>query len=133
MSNYTTGGGPDELERGIKCSDEAATNPSTINDKKTWYYRGELYTNVFLDTVLKKKYGTAPFEAINAFKKLYDLNDPKFKDWEDVYKYLFTLGTTVFNTGVDLFQAGNYSQAFQYFYSVKDMMPYLRVRARLEY
>lgn len=121
MSNYNSGGGPDELERGIKCSDEAATNESTINDKKTWFYRGELYTNVFLDTVLKKKYGTASFEAIKAFKKLYDLNDPKFKEWEDVYKYLFPLATNSFNTGVDLFQAGNYAQAFQYFYCIKDI------------
>ena len=121
MSNYNGGGGPDELERGIKCSDEAATNESTINDKKTWFYRGELYTDVFLDTVLKKKYGTAAFEAVRAFKKLYDLNDPKFKDWDEVFKYLFPLGTNLFNTGVDLFQAGNYAQAFQYFYSVKDL------------
>ena len=126
MSNYNTGGGHDELERGIKCSDEAAVNEATMGDKKTWFYRGELYTLVFIDTVLNKKYGSAAFEAVKAFKKLYDMNDPKFKDWEDVYKYLYPLGTDLFNSGVDQYQAHNYAQAYQYFISIKEVNAILR-------
>ncbi len=121
MNTYNTGGGPEDLERGIKCSDEAAANQSTMGKWKTWFYRGEMYTLVFTDTTLKKKYGSAAFEAINAFKKLYEINDPKFKDWNEVEKYMLPLATSAFNEGVDQFQAKNYAQAYQYFYSIKDI------------
>lgn len=121
MNTYNTGGGPEDLERGIKCSDEAAANESTMGKWKTWFYRGEMYTLVFTDTTLKKKYGNAGFEAINAFKKLYEINDPKFKDWNEVEKYMLPLATSAFNEGVDQFQAKNFAQAYQYFYAIKDI------------
>ena len=121
MNTYNSGGGPDDLEHGIKCTDEAAVNDATSAKSKTWFYRGQLYTLISQDKILKPKYGTAPFEAIKAFKKLYDLNDPKFKDWEDVMKYLLPLATNTFNTAVDNYQAKNYAQAFQYFYAIKDI------------
>jgi len=31
------------------------------------------------------------------------------------------LGTNMFNTAVDLYQAKNYANAYQYFYSIKDI------------
>lgn len=121
MNTYNTGGGPEDLERAIKCADEAAVNPSTSEKSKTWFYRGQLYTLIFIDKTLKPKYGNAPVEAVKAFKRLYELKDPKFKDWEDVYKYLFPLATNSFNEAVDLYQAKNFAQAYQYFYSIKDI------------
>ena len=121
LQNYTEGGSSEDLERAIKCTDEAAVNESTAGKWKTWFYRGKLYRTVFQDTVLKKKYGTAGFEAIKAFKKLYDINDPKFKDWDDVYTNLYVLGTLVFNEGVDQYTKRNYAQAYQYFYAIKDL------------
>lgn len=121
MNTYNSGGGPEDLEAGIKCTDEAAVNDATSGKSKTWFYRGQLYTLVLQDKVLGPKYGTAAFEAIKAFKKLYDLNDPKFKDWEDVMRYLMPLGTNTFNAAVDQYQAKNYAQAFQYFYAIKDI------------
>ena len=121
MSTYTEGGGPDDLERAIKCTDEAIANESTMNKSKTWFYRGKFYRTVFQDTVLKKKYGNAPFEAVKAFKKLLDLADPKFKEWEEVNSNLLILGTLMFNEGVEQYQKRNYAQAYQYFYAIKDI------------
>lgn len=121
MNTYNTGGGPSDLEGAIKCSDEAAVHASTMEKSKTWFYRGQLYTLIFIDKTLKSKYGNASAEAVKAFKKLYELKDPKFKDWEDAYKYLFPLATNSFNEAVDLYQAKNYAQAYQYFYSIKDI------------
>jgi len=34
FNTYQNGGGPEDLERGIKCSDEAAANESTIKQKQ---------------------------------------------------------------------------------------------------
>ena len=121
LSTYTEGGSAEDLERAVKCTDEAITNESTMNKSKTWFYRGKFYRTVFQDTVLRKKYGNAPFEATKAFKKLYELADPKFKDWDEVYSNLLVLGTLTFNEGVDQYQKRNYAQAYQYFYAIKDI------------
>jgi len=115
MNTYNSGGGPEDLERGIKCTDEAAVNDATSAKSKTWFYRGQLYTLVAQDKTLSPKYGTAVFEAIKAFKKLYELNDPKFKDWEEVFKYLMPLATNTFKTAVNNYQTKNYAQALQFF------------------
>lgn len=115
------GGGTDDLEKATKCSDEAIANDATSGKSKTWFYRGELYRSLFQDSILKHKYGTSAFEAIKAFKKLYDIADPKFKDWDDVYTNLYVLGTLTFNEGVEQYQKKNYAQAYQFFYAIKDI------------
>jgi tetratricopeptide (TPR) repeat protein len=121
MNTYNSGGGPEDLERGIKCADEAAVHENTAPKSKTWFYRGQLYTLAFIDTVLRERYPAAAFEAIKAFRKLYDIADPKFKEWEEVNKYMFPLATNVFNKAVDLYQDKNFAQAYQYFYAIKDI------------
>lgn len=121
MNTFNSGGGPSDLEAGLKCSDDASVHESTVNKSKTWFYRGQIYTLTFQDKSLKSKYPNAGFEAIKAFKKLYELNDPKFRDWEDVYKYLIPLATQTFNEGVERFQAKDYATAAKLFYAVKDI------------
>lgn len=121
MNTFNNGGGPSDLEAGLKCSDDASVHESTVNKSKTWFYRGQIYTLTFQDKSLKSKYPNAAFEAIKAFKKLYELNDPKFRDWDDVYKYLIPLATQTFNEGVERFQAKDYASAAKLFYSVKDI------------
>lgn len=121
MNTFQNGGGPSDLEAGLKCSDDASVHEVTSVKSKTWFYRGQIYTLAFQDKSLKSKYPNAPFEAINAFKKLYELKDPKFRDWEDVYKYLIPLGTSTFNEGVEKFQAKDYAGAAKLFYAIKDV------------
>lgn len=120
MNTYNTGGGPEELEGAIKCADEAAANEVTSLKSKTWLYRGQLFSLISVDKVLKSKYPTAPLEGIKAFKKILDLADPKFRDWEEVYKHLVSLGSNSFNSGIDAFQSKNYADAYTYFYAIKD-------------
>lgn len=121
IQNYNQQAGPEELERAMKCSDEAIVNESTSGKWKTWFYRGQAYTLVFMDKVLKPKYGSSSMEATKAWKKLYEINDPKFKEWEEACKYIMPLATNIFNEGVDLYQQKNYAQAFQFFYGIKDI------------
>jgi tetratricopeptide (TPR) repeat protein len=130
MNTYNTGGGAEDLERAIKCTDEAIVNESTSGKWKTWFYRGELYTLIFLDKNLKTKYASASFEAVKAFKKLNEINDPKFKEWEETMKYLLPLATNTFNEGVDQFQAKNFAQAYQYFYSIKDINAVIEAKGK---
>jgi tetratricopeptide (TPR) repeat protein len=124
------GGGTEDLEKATKCSDEAIANDATSAKSKTWFYRGQLYRTIFQDSVLRNKYGTSAFEAIKAFKKLSDLNDPKFKDWDDAITNLYVLGTLTFNEGVENYQKKNYAQAYQYFYAIKDINATLEARKK---
>ncbi|MCS6935276.1 MAG: hypothetical protein NZM35_09040 [Chitinophagales bacterium] len=133
MNNYNTGGGPSELERGIKCSDEAAVNPATSEKSKTWFYRGQLYSLVFRDTVLNKQYGNAAFEVAKSFKKLLELNDPKFRDWNEVANYLAPVTIGAFNAGYDQYMARNYAGAYKLFASVKDMNLVLKAKNQKTY
>ncbi len=121
LSIYNEGGGPKDLEDAIKCSDEASANDVTAVKGKTWVYRGELYTLIYRNETLKGKYPNAGLEAVKAFKKAYDLNDPKFKDWQDTYTYLSLLSTDMYNGGVEMYNAKNYAMAYQFFYSIKDL------------
>lgn len=121
MNTYNSGGGPSDLEGGIKCSDLAAVNESTVGKWKTWFYRGQLYTLAFQDTVVRAKYPTAGIEAANAFKKLGEINDPKFKEWEDANRYANGLAVNLYNVAADAFQSRNYTLAGQYFYLVKEL------------
>jgi tetratricopeptide (TPR) repeat protein len=124
------GGSSSELESGVKCSDEAIANESTMNLSKTWYYRAKLYRAIATDTILNKKYGTAPMEGIKAFKKLNEINDPKFKEWNDACDQLEALGNVSFNTGVVEYHKKNYAQAAQYFYNIKDINAILSAHKR---
>jgi len=130
MNTYNSGGGAEDLERAIKCTDEAAVHEVTAPKAKTWFYRGQLYSLIFMDKTLKVKYANSGLEAVKAFKKLNEINDPKFKDWEDVAKYMLPLSNAVFNEGVDKFQAKDYANAYQFFYAIKDINATLEARGK---
>ena len=130
LNTYTEGGSSSDLERAVKCTDDAITNEATMNKAKTWWYRAKFYRTIFQDSVLKKKYGTAAFESIKAFKKLQEINDPKFKEWDEAYTNLVVLGTLTFNEGVDQYQKRNYAQAYQYFYGIKDINAVITARGK---
>jgi tetratricopeptide (TPR) repeat protein len=121
INYYNNGEGPENLEKGVATINEAALNESTMNQGKTWWYRAQIYTLIFLDKDLKTKHPESSFEAVASYKKLYELNDAKFKDWEDVFKYLLPIGNNIFNAGVDNFQSKNYADAAKYFYAIKDV------------
>ena len=76
---------------------------------------------MYRNETLKAKYPNAGLEAVKAFKKAFDLNDPKFKDWQDTYTYLSLLSTDMYNGGVEMYNAKNYAQAYLFFYSIKDL------------
>lgn len=130
INTYNTGGGARELERGIKCADEASVHESTANKSKTWFYRGQLFALIAMDKELKPKYANAGLDAAVAFKRLNEINDPKFREWEEVSKYLIPLATTVFNEGVEQYQAKNFASAHKLFYSIKDINGVLTAKGK---
>ncbi len=117
----TQGGDFNELERAIKCSDEAAVHEKTSLLSKTFYYRAQLYTLISTDKTLAPKYPFAAFEASKAFVKLKDMNDPKFRDWSDALKSADAAIRQLYNEAINSYEQKNFAQAEKYFYEVGNL------------
>lgn len=130
LQYYADGGGAEELERGKKCSDEAILNPETQAVSKTWWYRMQLYTNIVTDKVAGPKYPDAVLEAMNCVKKLTEINDPKFKEWEDVARYSQSLSVASYNSALDAYKAADYNTAYKKFNAVWDLNNVLATKGK---
>lgn len=119
---YENGGGPEDLERGKQPIDEAILDPSTMNQGKTWWYRAKLYTLMLQDKTLAPKYADLTDGVVSSFQKLSDLNDPKFKDWEDAGRYMQGLVATLFNGALDAFNANSFAQANKGFMQAAELV-----------
>jgi tetratricopeptide (TPR) repeat protein len=99
-----------------------------MNSTKAWWYRSQVYQFIASEKELHGKYPEAGIEALASFKKMNDLNDPKFKDWEDAVKNLMALSTTIFNDGVDQFQAKKFDLASKSFGLIPDINSIIEAR-----
>jgi hypothetical protein len=115
IESYKKGDGISNLEAALPYINEAIANEQTMNSTKAWWYRSQVYQFIASEKELHAKYPEAGVEAFTSFKKMNDLNDPKFKDWEDAVKNLTALSTTIFNDGVDQFQAKKFDLAAKNF------------------
>ncbi len=121
LESYKRGDGEQNLESALPYINEAIENESTMNNTKAWWYRSQVYQFISTEKNLKDKYPNASEEALRSFKKMLDLNNPKFKDWDDATKNLQALATTVFNNGVEQFGTKEYARAAKNFASVEDI------------
>ena len=91
LESYKKGDGVSNLESALPYINEAVVNEQTMNSTKAWWYRSQVYQFIASEKELHGKYPEAGVEALASFKKMNDLNDPKFKDWEDAVKNLTTV------------------------------------------
>lgn len=121
-----TRGDAKNLEEAAKNIDIAVNDPSTANSSKAWWYRAKIYQTIGTEPVLAAKFPAASLEAVKSYQKLRDLNDPKFKDWSDVYNYLIVVGNNVFNDGVNAYTKKDYHNAYLFFSAVSDVQEVLK-------
>ena len=125
-----TKGDAKNLIEAAKNIDIAITDPSTSGSSKTWWYRAKIYQTIETEKSLADKYPTASLEALKSYQKLKDLNDPKFKDWSDVYNYLQVLANNIFNDGVTAYQKKDYHNAYLCFNGVSDIYDILAAKGQ---
>ena len=125
---YENGGGPEDLERGKQPIDEAILDPSTMNQSKTWWYRAKLYSLMLQDKTLSPKYPDLMEGVVTSFKKLAEINDPKFREWEDAGRFMQGLVATLFNSALDAFNGNDFSQAHKGFMLAADLVTVLEAR-----
>jgi tetratricopeptide (TPR) repeat protein len=130
LEAYNNKEGAANLEEAAKNIDIAVADPSTSGTSKAWWYRAKIYQTIGTEPSLATKYPTASLEAVKSYQKLKELNDPKFKDWNDVYNYLQVIGNNIFNDGVTFFQKKDYHNAYLCFKGVADIQDILAAKGQ---
>lgn len=115
LESYKKGDGASNLESAIPYIEEAVKHESTIGSTKAWWYRSQVYQFIYSEKELKDKYPNAADEALVSFKKMQELNNPKFKDWKDAVSNMQALSANIFNDGVEAFQKKDFAKAAKNF------------------
>lgn len=111
--NYMNDG---ELKKAVEEIEPAITHEKTKIDGKTWYYRGQIYEQIFFSE--EEKYAQLKdgslMKAIESFKKAKELGSKRINmnDIDDRYQ---RLGAFAYQEGVNQFNAKNFAQALTYF------------------
>jgi len=118
--NYLKSGKLDKAKENI---DEAAKNPKTMNNPKTWFYLGNIYLSIYTSTNpdYKKLSDNALDIAYDAFKKTKELDTKN--EFENQLKLdLINVADQYFNKGVSLIKSNkDYLGAEKDFLESKDI------------
>jgi tetratricopeptide (TPR) repeat protein len=105
-----------EYAKAQEAIDQAVTHEKTINDPKTWLYRGEIYYNIAISedpevTALSNNPAVISFESLSRAKEL----DEKGKYEDEITVYLSFLTNYFYNSGSAAFQENDYQGAIEDF------------------
>ena len=105
-----------ELDKAKEAIDAAAAHEQTIGMSKTWFYRGNIYLNIF--TSKEEKYKTlhpdALGEAYNSYLKAYDYDTKKI-DINELNLAFASLVPPMFSKGIDNYNAKKWDDAVSTF------------------
>ena len=97
-----------QLASAKKFIDEAAANPETSTDGKTWFYKGIIYVNLYRAT---GNTDAALFEtAIQSFKKANEF-DTKKKFTEEIMVNVDTIRQKLYDVGVAYFKMNKFTES----------------------
>jgi len=131
-SMSSTKGEAKNLDQAARLIDEAVADPSTSGSAKAWWYRSNIYQLISSepDSSLRNKYPKASLEVVRSFQKMKEINDPKFKSWDDAYQNMKAISSKLFNDGIGAFNKKNYHDAYLYFYAVSDVEDVLAAKGQ---
>ncbi len=114
-----------EYAKAMEAIDEAIKHEKTINDPKTWLYRGEIYYNIAVskDTAIRalaKDPAAISFESLKKAKEL----DAKGSFDGEITLYLVNLTNLFYQQASDSYQNKDYVKAipeFEYAYKIAEL------------
>lgn len=111
--NYLNKGKLDKAKTSI---DKCIAHEATMNDAKTWFYRGNVYLAIKLSEDSNyRKLDPNPLQvSYDAYLKALQL-DTKKEFAEDIMQRLMIVGEQFYNKGVEGFQAKQYDEAIKNF------------------
>ncbi len=104
------------LDKAKTLIDQAITHPQTINDAKTWFYRGNIYMQIFASTnpAYKALDADPLLTAFNSYVKAQEL-DKKKEIYADVFTNLYMLSEQMFNAGAEAYKVQDFKLATKMF------------------
>ncbi len=118
----------EELEKAQRLIDTAIVDTLLKNDSRTWYYRGNIYKELFKKMEFDNKQSPFRVTAISSFKKSYELDNGTEISISS-QKNLKYLASTIFNDAATSFDTENYLLAIENYNSYKEIMHYLEPEA----
>lgn len=102
--NYHNSGKLDKAKASI---DKAILNPKAVNEAKTWFYRGNIYIDIYRsdDSVYRKLDPDALSKAYEAYKKATEL-DVKKQYQLDIIQRMPIVAEGFFNSGASQYNQG---------------------------
>jgi tetratricopeptide (TPR) repeat protein len=120
---YNKNGQYDKAKEAI---DKAVEHPKTIDDSKTWMYRGIIYLNLVFSDDFKTLDDKALEKSLEAFLKAIELDpENKLKREDDIDPRIEAIGQQYFAEGVESFNASSYVQAANEFKKSYDVGQYV--------
>lgn len=102
--NYRNSG---KLDKAKKAIDEAVANEKTSIDAKAWFYRGNIYIDIYRSE--DENYKNLDPDALNvsydSYKKALEL-DAKKKYTDEIIKFMPVLGEAYYNDGANKYNDG---------------------------
>jgi tetratricopeptide (TPR) repeat protein len=105
-----------QLDKAIKSIEPTISDPSTMNDPKTWFYRGNIMLQIHMspDSTVRGLEPDALAKAFESYKKTIELDSKKEYYIESVQN-LSVISEQAYNSGVEEFKNANYDKALEYF------------------
>ncbi|RMG78691.1 MAG: DUF3808 domain-containing protein [Bacteroidetes bacterium] len=105
-----------EIDKAKEAIDAAAQHPSTQAMAKTWFYRGQVYQQIYAsqDPKIKSLAENALEEAIKSYTEALKYDTRKI-DVNQLNQNLSKLAYASFDEGVNAYNQKNYSEAAKYF------------------
>ncbi|MCD4744977.1 MAG: tetratricopeptide repeat protein [Bacteroidales bacterium] len=111
--NYHKSG---KLDKAKEYIDQASENASTINDARTWYYRGNIYLDIARtqDEKYKNLDPDALQKAYEAYNKCLEL-DKKKEYFNELSPRILLCGEEFYNKAASFYNINDYNKSMQYF------------------
>ena len=110
----------DQLDKAKESIDLASAHEQTMNEEKTWYYRGLIYQAMYNSDKFKNLVKNPLEIAAQSYKKAIEI-DPNGEFTDDAKKNLKILSTEFFNTGAIQYNQDNYQAAIDAFKNAVDV------------
>ncbi|MDA3867862.1 MAG: tetratricopeptide repeat protein [Salinivirgaceae bacterium] len=103
-----------QLDKAIVAIDEAKDHPKTMEDPKTWYYRGMIYQNIYQDSSWNHLHDQPILVAMESFTKSLEL-DEKGRYEKDVISRFNVALQQARNEAIEALKAKDYETAYKIF------------------
>lgn len=111
-----------QLDKALKSIEPTIADATTMNDPKTWFYRGNIYLQIHMSD--KPEYKSLDTDALGKAYKSYQHMlelDTKKEYYTEVIQNLLVISEQLYNQGVEEFKKTDYNKALEYFESAADV------------